>query len=293
MSYSLPRLSSRAVELMMDRLSLDLPVDVAIARARSELTQMVTLPPVGGKSVSPEDMRRLLVAPLNEKVRHLLSVEKSNSEQRSEFDTLIAETLGASDLLDSGNGYSEGFWMYLACLELPELVVWRWGRSNRRRFEGRERNAFRRLWTRARLVDRGERSEDRWGLLSLLTEDAYQQIVERPSIAADRMLSLALAEAWASTAKEIGTNRMEPLMRRVSVSVRLRNRVQLLSSLDQKELDGVMAKEFEVAVLELGLEAPDKKLLLTGSLRTDNREHSVGGKRKMKFGGILGLGRRS
>lgn len=293
MSYSLPRLSSRAVELMMDKLSSDIPVDAAIAQAKSELDQMVTLPPVGGKSISPEDMRKLLVLPLKDKVGHLLSVEKSNSAQRSEFDKLIAETLGASELLDSGNGYSEGFWIYLACLELPELVVWRWGRNNRRRFEGRERNAFRRLWTRARLVDRGVGREDRWGLLGVLTEDAYQQIVERPSIAADRKLSLTMAEAWARTAKVIGASRMEPVMRRVSISVRLRNRVQLLSSLVQKELEKVIANEFAVAVRELGLEVPEGKLGQSSSLKADKRKKEIGGKGKNKFRGFFGLGRRN
>lgn len=81
-------------------------------------------------------------------------------------------------------------------------------------------------------------------------------------------------------------------MRRVSIAVRLRNRVQLLSSLGSKELEEVIGNEFAVAVQGLGLEANEETRELDASLRAENRQKPTGKKVKKKFGGFFGLGGR-
>lgn len=107
---------------------------------------------------------------------------------------------------------------------------------------------FQRLWLRARAFDRGEGAHDRWGLVRELTEDAMVQIVERPSIAADRRLASAIAEAWVATLPEAGTGRMEAATRRAVRQLRISNEIICLGALEQAQLDAITREAFAVAL---------------------------------------------
>ena len=81
----------------------------------------------------------------------------------------------------------EEVWSYLTCCWLLDVAVWRFGaEADERRYIGNvNRNTFRRLWWRGRS----------WAEIDLtrLGEDELVNIMERPTIAADRRLARAIA----------------------------------------------------------------------------------------------------
>lgn len=85
----------------------------------------------------------------------------------------------------------EGVWSHLTVCWLMDVAVWRWGGiGDERRFRGDvNRNTFRRLWWRAEVF--GNHFD-----LTQLGEDEFVNIMERPTIAANRRLVRMLATAF-------------------------------------------------------------------------------------------------
>lgn len=98
---------------------------------------------------------------------------------------------------------------------------------------------------------------ERWKLVEMLTEDALVQLTERPSIGADRRLSLAIANAWIETAERVGRSRMQAIMRAAIIDLRIRNEIQLLSALEDDELQAHVTDIFARASER---EIPDPEL---------------------------------
>ena len=171
----------------------------------------------------------------------------SGQADRAAFDQEAAIFLGESPALRTGEALRDDVWAFLATIMLPDLVTWRFPEKAAHRFEGGVRNAFQRLWMRGMVLDRGGGHEDRWLLVRSLTEDAMVQIFERPSIGGNRPLARAVAEAWLATSEEIGRGAMEPVMRRASKILRLKNEIVDLASLPNAELDDVATEIFKRA----------------------------------------------
>jgi len=170
--------------------------------------------------------------------------DASNSAQRSRFDTQLTAFFADYPSLDAGEALRDDVWAYITTVLVPDVVVWRFKGITRRRFQGGVRNALQRLWLRAKALDRGKESDDRWRFVNALTEDAFVQIVERPSIASDSRLAQALADGWTKTAQRVGKSAMEPVMRRAVVNLRLRGEVQMLFALDDAALDSLVNRMF-------------------------------------------------
>lgn len=100
---------------------------------------------------------------------------------------------------------------------------------------------------RGRALDRGVGHPDRWQLLEELTEDALVQITERPSIGGDRILALAIAEAWLRAARHHGKAAMEDIMRRAILRIRIRNEIRSLADLPSNDLAGFLDRMFGLA----------------------------------------------
>ena len=81
-----------------------------------------------------------------------------------------------------------------------------------------------------------------------MTEDAAVQIFERASIASDKALAAGLAEGWVRMAQRIGRTAMEPVMRRATKLLRLRNEVFDLGGLTTLELEAVVDSCFDFAL---------------------------------------------
>jgi hypothetical protein len=163
---------------------------------------------------------------------------------RSRFDALAAATLAQYPGLSEGEALRDDTWCCLATLIVPDVVTWRFGGKPAHRFAGGVRNAFQRLWMRGTTLDRGEHHSNRWALVAELTEDAMVQIFERPSIAANPRLAVAIAEVWVDTAGTVGNGAMEPIMRHATKLLRLRLEVEDFLCLDDQELKQQISRLF-------------------------------------------------
>ncbi|WP_227176189.1 DUF6339 family protein [Marinobacter sp. CA1] len=168
----------------------------------------------------------------------------SNSAQRSTFDAQLTAFFADYPNLNAGEALRDDVWAYITTVLVPDVVVWRFKGITRRRFQGGVRNALQRLWLRAKALDRGPKSEDRWKFVNALTEDAFVQIVERPSICSDSRLAQAIADGWIKIAQRVGKSAMEPVMRRAVVNLRLRGEIQVLFALDDTDLDSLVNRIF-------------------------------------------------
>jgi hypothetical protein len=172
--------------------------------------------------------------------------EKGSINDRSKFDEEASILLGSHADLTTGEALRDDTWAFLTTILLPEVVYWRFGLSVER-FLGGVRNTLQRLWIRGMLFDRGEHSQNRWHLLSQLTEDAMVQITERPAISGDKVLALATAEAWARASEKYPKGSMEDIMRKATIGIRLRNELVMLSHLEPSALAAALDNEFSRA----------------------------------------------
>lgn len=163
--------------------------------------------------------------------------DRGSAADRARFDERASAFLAQRNELDGGEALRDDVWAFLACVVLPDLVAWRFADRPAERFHGGVRNTFQRLWMRGCILDRGASAEGRWELLGALTEDALVQITERPSVGNDARLARALAEGWLRASQRLGRSAMEDAMREAVIRLRLRNQVQLLSALDDQELE--------------------------------------------------------
>lgn len=173
--------------------------------------------------------------------------DNSSQVARSRFDHEAAIYLACHPELGTGESLRDDVWSYLATVIAPDIVAWRYPDSAPHRFSGGVRNTLQRLWSRGRVLDRGEDHPDRWGLVRSLSEDAAVQIFERPSVAGNVPLAVAIAEEWVTMAAKVGRGRMEPIMRRATKLVRLRNEIVDIAGLPAEERDTLVAHCFELA----------------------------------------------
>ena len=173
--------------------------------------------------------------------------DNTSQVARSRFDHETAVYLASHPDLGTGESLRDDVWSYIATVVVPDIVSWRFPDRATHRFEGGVRNALQRLWFRGAVLDRGEQHGQRWGLVRALSEDASVQIFERASIGGNRPLAIALAEGWVRMAAKIGRGNMEPVMRRATKLVRLRNEIVDLGGLLENELSAVVASCFELA----------------------------------------------
>lgn len=195
----------------------------------------------GGHIISLDELKGLSAKVIDTAINSGMP-DRGTAASRANFDSETAILLAEQDLLKSPEALRDDVWAFLATVMLPHVVIWRFGMKGRiSRFKGGVRNTFQRLWLRATVLDRGtEDGEFRWKLVRELTEDAFVQIIERPSIAGDKKLAIALAEGWLRSADRIGRSRMEDVMRKATVMLRLRNQIQFLGGLEKNELDSVI-----------------------------------------------------
>jgi len=246
-----PRLRRAAVDQLLDRLQ---PSSRGSAFAlASSLPDAVYYAPTGGTKVSSSQLtgiRRVII----EVAKRAGYPKPPSRAQAAEFDTEVSIRLTEIANTDNGEFHRDDVWACIATVLLPDLVIWRFSLEARERFHGGIRNAFQRLWLRGRILDRGEGHPDRWELLRSLTEDALVQITERPSISSSKLLSIALAEGWLSASRKYGVGKMEDLMRKVTLQVRLQNEIQHLPSMPPVELEGLLSQLFDDAAERAGLE---------------------------------------
>ena len=240
----LPRLpgpvADRLLEQMLGRESFRWPGFAAEA-----LPEGVRYAATGGSIASASQLRAIRQGMMELASGHGFGAP-DRKDNPAGFDAALAEWLAERPEFASGEGLRDDVWCFMAVILAPDIVHWRFGNS-RERYLGGVRNAFQRLWMRAKALDRGPKREDRWALLYHLSEDALVQITERPSIGADPVLARELAEGWLRTSERIGKQRMEPVMRLATLRLRMRNEIQSLSDLPSDRLAGLIDEFFEKA----------------------------------------------
>ena len=241
----LPRLSSLGVSNILDSAGTH-PLTPSGARTIVEDgASMLSFAASGGSR--SEDLASQLGSAIRDIALRSGFPDNPSQVARSRFDHEAAIYLASHTELMSGESLRDDVWSYLATVIVPDIVCWRYPDRAPHRFSGGVRNTLQRLWSRGQVLDRGEDHPDRWGLVRSLSEDAAVQIFERASIAGNRPLAMALAEEWVSLAARIGRTRMEPIMRRATKLIRLRNEIVDIAGLSGDARDALVASCFELA----------------------------------------------
>ena len=244
MPVLLPRLPSIAVDPILDEfLSTDRGQWPRIDP--QELPRATQFAPTGGARASASELQALSEGILDMASRCGMGREGIRNGH-ARFDREAAAWLADNSLICDSEALRNEFWSFVGVVIAPHVVRWRFGRSRERYFGG-VRNTFQRLWLRARVLDRGSERDDRWGLLAALTEDALIQIMERPSIGADPVLARSLAEAWVRAAGRFGKSKMQIIMRRATLLVRVQNEIRSLATLHRASLALILDAVFDAA----------------------------------------------
>jgi hypothetical protein len=234
----LPRLSAAAVDQLLGTASPSGPAADVI----EDLPDAITFGAVGGSRLHPLDLRALkdgveIIA------RENGYPATDTTGARAAFDAACARHLAGVEILRSGEAHRDDVWAFMAAYLFRPITRWRYSDAPERHHGG-VRNTFQRLWMRGTILDRGEAHSERWGLVEALTEDAFVAILERPALAADRPLALALAEGWVSAASRYGRPAMQSIMRTAVIRIRMRNEILALGSLSTAELRDVIDSVF-------------------------------------------------
>jgi hypothetical protein len=226
----LPRLSAAAVEQL---LASHRPTS-SLADVLDNLPDTITYGAVGGSRLEPAALRDLRDG-LEAVARGAGYPSTDTIAARSAFDAACARHLAQLPVLQSGEAHRSDVWAFMAACLLQPVTIWRYGMAPERHHGG-VRNTFQRLWMRGTALDRGEGHIARWGLVEGLTEDAFVAIIERPAVAADRRLALALAEGWLAASSRYGQAAMQPVMRSAIIRIRMRNEIYALADLTPEKL---------------------------------------------------------
>lgn len=230
----LPRLNALGMSNLLDRAKGNGPTSKAAIEMLQENASMISFAASGGT----QDVNA--AGRISDLVKEVAAKhgfpEGVGQKAKAAFDVDCAIALAQSQELATGEALRNDTWAFLTGVMLPDVVEWRFPGANAERYEGGVRNMLQRLWMRGVILDRGPGIENRWGLVSALTEDAMVQIFERPSISADAVLARAIAESWVATSRKIGSSAMEDVMRRATKLLRIRNEIIDLGFLPNEEL---------------------------------------------------------
>ena len=183
MTIVVPRLDREAAKELIDRHVASGPP--AIADAMPDLSPVVTFSPVGGARVEPSTLAALRTSVVSLAKEHGMP---KNQVRIPEFEGRCARLLHERLPMTPHEASHEEVWSYITCCWLLDVAVWRFGaEADERRYVGNvNRNTFRRMWWRAEIL--GPDID-----LTRLGEDELVNIMERPTIAADRRLARAVA----------------------------------------------------------------------------------------------------
>ena len=239
----LPRLPAPAAERLLETYLRNGPHQWSGFNA-NDLPEAVRFTPTGGSPISSKHLEDIRMGILHIAKKNGYGGKGTRTEL-SNFDAQAAAWLADQRVLASGESLRDDVWAFIAIVAVPDIANWRFGDSPER-YLGGVRNTFQRLWMRGKLFDRGQASFDRWGLLEKLSEDAFVQITERPSLGGNPVLALGIAEAWARASLHHGKGPMEGLTRRAMLQIRARNEVRCLDELPAESLAAILDAIFEI-----------------------------------------------
>lgn len=143
---------------------------------------------VGGRRVDDATIE-LLSSRLRSCADSLGFPRELNRAEVTRFDRPATRILHDTMGIVPADAAAPGVWSYLSLIVMPDIAVWRWPKRHPERLLGRPRNVFGRLWWRAEVVGADLIDVDRG-----LGEDELVNIMERPTIAADRRLARTMGK---------------------------------------------------------------------------------------------------
>ena len=241
MTVVLPRLDRPSAGSLLDRYRHERLE--AISASMPDRAAPVTYPAVGGA--------RIDLATLEQLRRDVLRLAGNSGMPGPIHDIAAFEGHGARLLRQSlhmtpHEASHEEVWTYLTCCWLLDVAVWRFGgQASTDRFIGHiNRNTFRRMWWREEIL--GTEVD-----LTRLGEDELVNIMERPTLYADRRLARAVARVFLHMVDEgLVRDRMR-LMREGTKRLLRLTPFLAFPALKDAEIEVVVWDAFEAALLGL------------------------------------------
>lgn len=153
--------------------------------------ESVEYSPVGGTRVSAERLGVIQGSIRDIAARHGYPDNSVSKNVDYEIAVYLYQNMGLSNF-EAANPF---IWEFMTCCLLPDFVAWRFHDKQYERFYGnKRRNTFQRCWLRARtLSDPLALEADKYRLIKDLGEDELVQLMERPEISCNPVLSRAIA----------------------------------------------------------------------------------------------------
>ena len=233
----IPRLDREsAKELLELRLQGDIE---EITAHMPDISVPVTYAPVGGGRIEQralEELREAVVALAKE---HGMP---DSPVRVSEFEGNCARILHRLLPMTAYEASHEEVWSYLTCCWLLDVAVWRFGvEADERRYVGNvNRNTFRRMWWRAEVLGR---EVD----LRRLGEDELVNIMERPTVAADRRMARSIASEFLHRVDSGDAPERMQLMREAMKRILRLTPIVAFSALDDSAVRTTVREVFDAA----------------------------------------------
>jgi hypothetical protein len=173
--------------------------------------------PTGGTHIPEKALEQLRDA--LEEIARRHGYPKTRPTDLAAFDREAAEHLHRTLKITANEASKPGPWQFLACILMPDLIVWRQRRAddapvNTDNFLDSTNNLFRRLWWRAVIFHDPHRPVDSLWLLDHLLEDAIQTFYERRSLSGTSRMGVVFGRVYHATAQLLPLRfNMEPVER--------------------------------------------------------------------------------
>jgi hypothetical protein len=273
--YVYPRLSDGAARGLLEEYT---QLDPTELRKRAQSSHPDAAPvAVGGTSV-PESTIEEVAVGLRELVDRLGFPESLSRARVGDFDRPATALLHKGMAIVPADAASDEVWNFLTMVVLPDVGVWRFPDRAENRMLGRSRNVLRRLWWRGEVV--GADVIDRRNGLG---EDELVNIMERPTLAADRRLARRMAEAILEASGE-AVSRSE-LMRDFAKRMLRAQGAFCLDVLPEDELDKIVRREAQQAVAAMTGRSVDEETLF-GQPSVVDAVHQVSLQVEVATGGV-------
>ena len=308
-SFLFPRLRTGHARLWAQKFEDRTPEAVA-ADLPSSAFEGVTYAATGGERV-PEEVLTELRGTLLETAKNVGYPDTRSLEAQRRFDLSLAGMLVELPII-TGEALRDEVWQYLTCILVPDLVVWRYGKTrdtrvvgptSHDRFLGGDRNMVERIWWRAYILHDPNAEAELWLLDTArggLTEDNMVALFERGNIASYHMLCRTIANEYIRNRPYVSglTGSAEQLLIREVMKkvVRLAAHMNLEAIPEDDRLD-LIGGLFGETVAEMGGEAPSHgrvydamtAMVLTSSdLPTGNLHRTRMGGRQTRLPELLG-----
>ena len=215
--YLFPRLSAAAAQGRLGEIIGKTPAQLSVLAATSH--HDATFAPTGGTRV-PEHTLRELRRSLVGAAEHLGFPGDVRKGTVVSFDAKAARLLMEKLPIAPGEASRDDVWAFLTLVLMPDIATWRFSDQQSSRVLGGVRNAFQRLWWRARVLHDVE-SKDPYGLVEL-PEDALVGLMERPALSSNPKVALAIAKAVSDLARSLPPSQREDAWRDLYKRIRQR-----------------------------------------------------------------------